>query len=156
MSRYADKTSVPSDRSRGEIERTLARYGADRFQYGWDQEQAIIRFTAHDRLVEFRLPMPDRQDNEFWLTPSGRQRADAAAEREFEQAIRQRWRALALVVKAKLEAVQAGVTEFEQEFMAHILLPDGQTVGAWMGPQIERAYETSEMPKRLLELPAAT
>jgi hypothetical protein len=154
--RYAQKTQVPSARSREEIERTLQRYGADRFQYGWDVQQALIRFTAHDRLIEFRLPMPDRDSDEFWLTPTGKRRRDAAAaEREYEQAVRQRWRALALVLKAKLEAVEAGISEFEQEFLANILLPDGKTVGNWMAPQIEAAYESGEMPRRLLELPSA-
>jgi len=35
VSRYAEGTSVPADRSRAEIERTLTRYGADQFAYGW-------------------------------------------------------------------------------------------------------------------------
>lgn len=35
MTRYAANTSVPADRSRGEIERILARYGADSFAYAF-------------------------------------------------------------------------------------------------------------------------
>jgi hypothetical protein len=38
MSRYASETSVSQDRSRAEIERTLQRYGADMFSYGWKDE----------------------------------------------------------------------------------------------------------------------
>lgn len=34
MSRYAETTSVSSESSRGEIERTLSRYGASSFMYG--------------------------------------------------------------------------------------------------------------------------
>jgi hypothetical protein len=33
MSRYAEKTNVPSDKSRAEIESTLRRYGAEGFIY---------------------------------------------------------------------------------------------------------------------------
>ena len=33
-----------------------------------------------------------------------------------------------LVIKAKLEAVEAGVTTFEQEFLANMVLPDKTTV----------------------------
>lgn len=67
------------------------------------------------------------------MTPTGRRtRSDDAAEKAWEQATRQRWRALHLVVKAKLEAVESGITVFDDEFLAHIVLPDGGTVGRWM------------------------
>jgi hypothetical protein len=63
--------------------------------------------------------------------------------------VRQRWRALALVIKAKLEAVEAGITIFEEEFLAHIVLPDGRTAGEYMVPQIEESYRTKQMPPLL-------
>ena len=34
--RYAAQTEVSSDRSRAEIERTLRKYGATAFAYGWE------------------------------------------------------------------------------------------------------------------------
>lgn len=152
MSRYAEKTSVASDRSRGEIERTLARYGADQFMYGWLEERAIVAFRAHQRHIKFVLPMPKRLADEFTKTPTGKARSASAAEAAYEQAVRQRWRALSLVIKAKLEAVEAGITVFDDEFMAHIVLPSGETVGEWMRPQIAGAYATGTMPP-LLEGP---
>jgi len=148
VTRYAANTSVSSENSRQEIERTLKRYGADQFMYGWDQEMALVRFRMEERYVEFRLPMPDRADPEFTTHSRGR-RTDDAAERMWEQATRQRWRALALVVKAKLEAVVSEITTFEDEFMAHILLPDAKTVSAWMRPQIQSAYDQGAMPTML-------
>lgn len=153
MTRYAAQTSVSSDASRAEIERTLKRYGADQFMYGWDDEQALVRFRMQERYVEFRLPMPDRENPDFTRHSRGR-RTPEQAEKLWEQATRQRWRALALVVKAKLEAVASEITTFEDEFMAHILLPNGETVGAWMRPQIELAYDAQRMPA-MLALPAA-
>jgi hypothetical protein len=150
VSRYAANTEVTSDKSRTEIERTLVRYGADQFAYGWANEQAMIGFRAHDRQVRFMLPLPDRNDDEFQFTPTKRDRRSVdAAEREWEKACRQRWRALALVVKAKLEAVESGITEFEDEFLAHIVLPDGSTAGQWMRPQIAEAYDRGLMPSML-------
>jgi len=59
-----------------------------------------------------------------------------------EQACRQKWRALSLVVKAKLEAVESGITTFEDEFLAHIVLPNGQTVGEQALPRVREAYAT--------------
>lgn len=150
MTRFAENTSVPADRSRAEIEKTLGRYGADSFMYGWELERAVIAFRMNGRRVKFILPMPDRTSNEFELTPTGRERSLLQIEAHYEQAVRQRWRALNLVIKAKLEAVEAGITIFDEEFLAHILLPDGQTVGTFMLPQVAVAYETGDMPLQLL------
>lgn len=150
MSRYAETTSVSSEASRGEIERTLSRYGASSFMYGWDQDKAIVGFIAHDRLVRFELPLPERGAREFTHTEAkGLRRSPAAAEAAYEQAVKQRWRALALVIKAKLEAVAAGIVTFEQEFGMHYMLPSGQTVNQWLSPQLERVYEGGGMPALL-------
>ncbi|HKJ77256.1 MAG TPA: hypothetical protein VKA64_08625 [Gammaproteobacteria bacterium] len=149
MSRYAETTTVASEKSRAEIETTLRRYGADGFMYGWEAGRAAVAFQMEGRRVRFDLPMPDFDDPEFTQTPTGRERSASQAEKAWEQACRQRWRALALVIKAKLEAVESGITEFEDEFLSHIVLPDGQTAGRWMRPQIERAYQTGQMPALL-------
>lgn len=154
MARYAENTTVTSEKSRAEIERTLARYGADQFMYGWDRDQAVIQFRMADRQVRFVLSLPDRENREFTHTPSrGTPRSAEQAEAEWEKSCRQRWRALALVVKAKLEAVASEITEFEDEFLAHIVLPDGRTAGQFLRPQIEVAYSTGEMPAMLPALP---
>lgn len=147
---YADNTSVSVEKSKAEIERTLQRYGANSFISGWDQARAFIGFIMNDRQVKFVLPLPARDDPQFTLTPSGRrERTPDKALKAWEQGCRQRWRALALVIKAKLEAVESGITEFEDEFLAHIVLPDGQTGGEFLKPQIKTAYETGVMPKMI-------
>ena len=149
---YAENTSVSTEKSRAEIERTLQRYGADQFMYGWDQEKAVVDFRMNGRQIKFLLPMPEKNDSSFTLTDTGRERSEAAAFKAWEQACRQKWRALSLVIKAKLEAVEAGIAIFEDEFMANIVLPNGSTVSQFMLPQIEDAYETGEMPKMLPDL----
>ncbi|HEU4541748.1 MAG TPA: hypothetical protein VFR23_11540 [Jiangellaceae bacterium] len=150
MARYAERTEVPSSRSRDEIERTLQRYGASAFAYGWQDGGATIMFEIGTprgvRRVRFRLPLPDRNAREFTETPTGRERSSSAAAQEYERATRQRWRALALVIKAKLEAVAAGISTIEEEFLAHVCLPDGSTVGEWAAPQLEIAYDRGSMP----------
>tara|TARA_R110002049_G_scaffold282589_3_gene462442 strand:+ start:2171 stop:2632 length:462 start_codon:yes stop_codon:yes gene_type:complete len=146
---YAENTNVSAEKSRGEIERILQRYGADQFMYGWDQEQAVIGFRLGGRQIKFLLPMPSKSDAKFSKTPTGKKRTEAAAFKEWEQACRQKWRALSLVIKAKLEAVDAGIAIFEDEFMANIVLPNGSTVSQFMLPQITEAYESGAMPKLL-------
>lgn len=81
------------------------------------------------------------------------QRATEAAKKEWEQAVRQRWRALALVIKAKLEAIASEISTFDDEFLANIVLPDGSVTGDWMRPQVAEVYRTGTMPALLPMLP---
>ena len=45
--------------------------------------------------------------------------------------------------------VASGITTLEEEFLAHMVLPDGQTVGQWLLPQVAEAYDTRQMPPML-------
>lgn len=147
MGTYAAKTDVSSDRSRAEIEKILARYGADKFMYGWDGPRAVVSFSMNGRMIRFNLTLPDRE--EFNSTPTGKKRVASAAEKAYEQAVRQKWRALCLVVKAKLEAVESGITTFEEEFLAQTVLPDNTSVGQFILPQVAEAYQSGKMPSML-------
>ena len=150
MTRYANSTSVSSDKSRGEIETTLRRYGATSFAYASMTDRAVVAFEAHGRRIKFELPMPNPQSRQFTHTPERNLLRTGAQQHEaWEQACRQRWRALALVVKAKLEAVESGITTFEEEFLAHIVLPNGQTVGQQALPRVEQAYASGQTPPLL-------
>lgn len=150
MAKYAAKTEVSEEKSRAEIEAILRRYGADAFSYGWREDSAVIAFRAHDRHIRFIVTMPDKGDPEFTHYKRGEYgmltaRSADAANKLWEQARRQRWRALALVIKAKLEAVDAGISIFEDEFLANIILPDGSTVADQVKPWIEKAYIERQM-----------
>lgn len=150
MAKYAENTSVTSASSRDEIERTLTRFGASQFMYGWQESMAVIAFAANGKQVRFTLPMPDRNSPEIVRTPEkGLIRSREQQEKAYEQAVRQKWRALAATIKAKFAAVEAGISVFEREFFYDTVLPNGQTVGEYMMPQIERSYQTSTMPPML-------
>ena len=147
---YAEKTSVSVARTKAEIEELVQQHGANQFVSGYKDNLAVIGFTMDGRQIRFLLPLPDKQAREYWYTPGrGQRRTDEAAHTAWEQACRSRWRALYLIVKAKLEAVDAGISTGEREFLYDIVLPDGQTAGEWMAPQIETAYETGQMPAML-------
>jgi hypothetical protein len=148
-SRYAPGTEVPTDRSIAEIRKTLRRYGATSFAFGEDEHGAVVGFAAHGRQVRFVLPMPDPRDREFTLTPTGKHRTDAAAEGLYEAAVRQVYRVFALVIKAKLEAVESGLVAFQSEFLAHIVLPGGMTVGDVVDGKVDEAYRTGDVPALL-------
>lgn len=144
---YARRTKVAPDRSKAEIERLLMRFGADQFIYGHGDGRAMIGFRMKGKLVRIEIPIPSA--DEFEKGPKGKARSGKQIDQAWAQELRRRWRAMALIIKAKLEAIESGVVEFEKEFLAHFVLPDGSTVGEWMAPQVEAAYETKAMPPLL-------
>ncbi len=156
MGIHAKDTTVPVEKTRDEIEATLKRYGADQFAYGWDAGSACIGFRAQGRFVKFVLPIPDRDDKKFKRNARGGALSLTQQTNVFDKAVRQRWRALLLVIKAKLEAVQVGITTFEDEFLSHITLPSGESVGQWLRPQIAEAYRTGKVPSMLMLESSAT
>ena len=145
---YAKGTMVSPEKSKMEIERMLRRYGAGQFVSGWDQDKAVVGFSVKGRQVRFTLSMP--KPEEFGTTPTGRRRSKAhLVDRAWEQNCAEKWRALALVIKAKLEAVESGIATFEDEFLANTVLPNGSTVGQWAAPQLDAVYANGSMPKLL-------
>lgn len=151
MTRYASNTTVASEQSRVEIERTLQRYGASRFGYMWENNASVIVFEMMDRRIKFTLPLPDKSDPKYGKTPTGRIKRNAdSIQLAWEQDCRSRWRALLLCIKAKLESVESQIESFEEAFLPHIVLPNGQTVGEHMTPQIADIYLTRKMPKALM------
>ena len=68
--------------------------------------------------------------------------------------VQSNWNAarLLLVIKAKLEAVEAGITSIEQEFLPNMGLPDNTTVGENVLPRLRKIITSGHLP---LMLPAA-
>ncbi len=145
--RYARNTQVSSDRSIAEIRKTVERYGATGFLFGTSDGVGIVGFQLQNLAIRSLLPMPLMDD--FLRTPTGRERDSNSARIEHEKASRQRWRALALVVKAKLEAVESGIATLEDEFLAYILLDGKRTVGEALRSDVANAYFGDKAPKLL-------
>src|SRR5437762_9407150 len=138
--KYADGTTVSIARSREEVERLLKNYGAGSFMYGTQGDKAAVMFEMKGRQYRMELEYPPLAS----FTSPQRNRQQVQAAYEAEQ--RRRWRSLALVIKAKLEAVNSDITTIEEEFLAHAVMPNRQTVGQWLEPQIRQIYETGKMP----------
>lgn len=137
---YAAETEVPVSRSRAAIEELLREHGATKFASGWSETHDTLQFELHGRVIRFMLPRPDRNDSKFtqWSKQQAWRKATAQmVQSRIEQADRQRWRALYLVIRAKIEAVEAGIAIFEQEFLAFIVLPNDLTIGDALVPQLQ-------------------
>lgn len=151
MSRYANGTSVPCERSEMEIKRTVLRYKAEQYLSGQKDGQVLVGFKMAGRVLRFTVPMPRATDPEITHFKNGygyqTKRSETAIAAKLNQEQRQRWRALALSIKAKLEAVESGIEEFEVAFMAQIVVPGtGKTVAELMVPRIDEAYRTGKAP----------
>lgn len=129
---YAKTTKVPIPRSQAEIQKILGKHNATAFAFAETKDKAMVQFEMSGKRIKFLLPtfVQDR----------------GSSEQVTAQKNRSRWRGLVLAIKAKLECVESGITTLEQEFMAHIVLPNGNTVGDVVLPEIENSYREKEMP----------
>jgi hypothetical protein len=108
----------------------------------------VIAFQYKRRDIRFNLPLPRKEA--YRLTPTKQIRSVENWHKAWDQATRERWRALLLIIKAKLEAVSAGIVTFESEFFSQtVATPDGRTVYEWYAPQIEQNVIAGRMPPLL-------
>lgn len=141
MALFAEKTQVPVSQSRAEIERLLESRKAKQFGTAtdYDRLEARVQFRLHDRIVRFVIGLPDPKK--------------LGQGAKFAQAERQKWRALLLVIKAKLESVENGIETFEEAFLANVVMPNDLTVAQIIRPLIGAAYKDGKMPKALNPAP---
>ncbi|MFA5382073.1 MAG: hypothetical protein WC356_02825 [Candidatus Micrarchaeia archaeon] len=138
---YANNTSVPIERTKTEIERTLMKYGADGFYYGTSGKGAVIGFRYKDRVIKEEIPLP-RRDNFS---------SNCKGEIDQQREHRRLWRVELLWIKAALEKVDCGLQTFENVFLAQTCLPSGQTVSQVLEPQFQKMLSDGTMPKLLTE-----
>lgn len=134
---YAKDTIVPVSKTRGEIEQLLERAKAKQFGTAVDYDllTARVQFKLHERVVRFTVALPDRK-----------KMGDGV---RYERAERQRWRALLLVLKAKLESIESQIETFEAAFLSQIVMPNDRTVADIIVPLVAESYKGGKMPKGL-------
>ena len=145
MTAYASTTRVSVATTRDDIHQLVTRRGASGFGFAEEGNHTMVQFRIEGRLVRFVLELPDVED--FQRSPTGRQTRNAKAQQNaYEQEVRSLWRRLLLVIRAKFEAAESGISTIEAEFLANTVLPSGQLVGEWLEPQIDQANRTGDMP----------
>jgi len=133
---YAERTVVPVQQSKNEIERLLQMNGAGAIAMFTDDGRAVaaVAFTMAERSYRFVMPMP-------------RMCAKGSREEKIRmQLARQRWRALLLVLKAKIESARSGVTTLETELLPYAVLPNGRTVADEVQPRLAANYKGQDVP----------
>ena len=160
--RYAARTEVPESKSRTEIEQTLTRFGATAFAYGWsaDHARAQVMFEMAGRRMRFEIPLPDRSAREFTHDRANRRRTEAGMRAAYDQELRRLWRSLALVIKAKLEAVATGIVSMEvvavQVGPTNGLPPADFWVNQYNGPSVVKTYAPLQISDFVKVVPGTT
>lgn len=142
--RYAEGTTVPVESSMREVQALLKGWGVRDFLMGHEGGRDVLAFKYDGRVVrlEIRRPNPD----DFRRTPGGVIRyslkdREVAAEKEYMR----RWRALILLLKAKIEAIRDDVSDFNTEFGMWVQLPDGRTVAETVAEDVDTFYSTGRI-----------
>jgi hypothetical protein len=120
---YAANTKVSVTRSREQVIDFLRKHGAVEFAFGIRSGTSILTFALDDREIRITIDMPER-----------------------EQECMSRWRAILLIVKAKLEAISSGISTIEREFLADVVVAaDGRTVHEVMRDAINTHYQPKQI-----------
>lgn len=133
--RYAERTDVPVERSRSEIEKLARAHGATGFGTMWDKDRFALMFELRNRRVRFDIPAPSA--------------AEYSNQKAWEAEERRRWRALLLILKAKLELVASGDVDFDAEFLANLVLPGGMTIGDRVLSSLGDTLNSGNLPPML-------
>ncbi len=126
--KYAVDTKVSVRDTRSEIEQCLSKFGATSFAFAIHDGSATIMFEFGARRICFDLPLP-KDDTEA----------------KTARLHREKWRALFLSIKAKLVSVDTEIETFEEAFLAHVVLANGQKVGDAVKPALIEQYKTGKM-----------
>ena len=134
--RFAEGTKVPVAQTKQEIDRLLEKHAAHTRIQGTDDLRGVnlVAFTMGGRQVRYELPHNPGDPGEQ----------------------RRVWRALLLIIKAKLELIAGGDSTVDVEFLPNIVLPNGNTVGQLIGTQLDEMYASGTMPPLLGPAPTSS
>ena len=133
--RYAEGTQVPVSRSHDQIKAELRRVGADQIGVMEGGGMAYVVFKVNDVLYRIAsVPI------------------DPKSKRDPEAEQRRQWRAITLLVKAKVVSITEKISTVEREFLSDAVMPDGTTLADHAPKLISDAY--AGRPPKILMLGA--
>jgi hypothetical protein len=155
MRRFAEDTSVPISRSRGEIDQLLRSWGAQGIQWtdDFEHDRVMLRFVwprGEQRfMARFALSLQDREE----LKEEAKGVYGTVREAYFEKLVQGRGkrehRVLLLWLKAALNAVDSGLIDAETIFLPFLEDRNGKTIAEIALPRLGVLLEGSA--NRLLE-----
>lgn len=151
MVKYAAKTDVSVSSTKAEIEDLLTKFGCDRFASVNEPQRSAIMFER--RGLRYRVMLPLTRPEDHLKNVAGIPLGSVQARQAFDLETRRRWRSLLLVLKSKLVAVEDGISSLEEEFLANVVLPDGDTLGERIIPEVREVARTGKLPPLVGGLP---
>lgn len=153
--KYAQDTSVPLERSLGEIESLLSQHGTTHFATLKAPDSIKLAFVKGGLSVRISVPMPTGKMYEYkepkntWDKPTI---SKDQVDRNVQQETNRRFRALVLVIKSKLVGIADGIVTFEDEFLPYVVDPSsGQTIGERLRPQLPMIAAGKSVPLLMAE-----
>jgi len=141
MTRTAyEETSVSVETSQAQIRKLLQKFGVERMRYTSLPSEALLEFVRMDKgkAIPYRITIRPK-------LKYGRN-----VDKDLDRAERQVWRVVMWWLKAKLEAIEFGLLEFEREMLPFMLISDSQghtsTVGDVLPKHLEGALSPGEDP----------
>lgn len=145
ITRAYKTTSVYWGKSQSQIMEMLAQLGIDQIRFTSLPDRFVLEFMA--KIDEVSIPKAVRI-----IIPLRTEKSDNPDKRNKELNIIHR--ILLQHLKAKFVAIGNGLTEFEQEFMSHLVITDkaghSTTMGEMLLPQYQKNLEDKTTPKFLL------
>jgi hypothetical protein len=131
MARYAHGTTVTVASSRGEITGILAKHGVERQAWASEPEGDTLQFELDGHVYRLKIVRPTAQtlweqwkeDGKGPITLKYLPNDD-----QVNAEWRRRWRAIVLLLKAKLEFADGDTTTVARELLPYAVLKDGRTL----------------------------
>lgn len=131
--RYAEGTEVPIARSLEAIKAELRKVQAEEVGVLESQSQAWLVFRIRE--VRYRITTGE---------------IAVARGRKPEVEARRQWRAILLLVKAKIVSIVEGISTVEREFLSDVIMPDGTVLSDHTPRLIASAYAENGPPRLML------
>lgn len=141
--RYARGTTVTVPSTQQELAAVFSRYGVDTYGFGATPGQAVVQFEVKSLPIRVAIPLPPRPAMERVRNPKTGRDVDAMTRWATE--VREAWRALLLLVKSGLEAIERGITSADRVFMAWLVTPDGRTLDDHVLPAYLQSLATGRL-----------
>lgn len=133
--KYASGTTITPQRTMEDISRLLKKEGVRSILWIDGEEKIGCEFVMHERRLRFVCVLPTRYTT--GLDKSARRMGAVQAEQAHQRLIREHWRGLLLVIKAKIESVTIGIETIEEAFMPQLVMADNRTMAEIVLPQIQ-------------------
>lgn len=146
MTRYAEGTTVPVAKTKGEILELLVTHGASHYGFGTETlpepGREIVAFSLRGLNYRFEVERPTwTAVARTYANPERVQNRSIPVEREWMR----RWRARLLWLKATLEFADGDSGETARLLLPFLVLPSGDTMATWAADQMV-AIKERRMP----------